>query len=276
MDITKSYWKHLNSLASILALMFSCDAFPRDVNIPNFPLDVDGPNYFYEHILNLALAKASVDGEQDYLNKVSISGGTPRLFLTLLNSKKLDVIWGDYIPPDTEELIAVDFNLLRGLNRSRALIVKNDRYARNDEFFDKKNRSNISYGVYKYSHDADILKRNGYKYSTSLDINLLLKMLYADRFDCLIVGVQDAQYLVESNKHLNLIVLPDYMLSSDNYNFTFYLHTRNRILAQKILRGLNLLVKSGEFDLQFKKNLNLKRAFVIQKTVTMIPMLDAP
>lgn len=152
MDITKSYWSHLNSLASILALMFSCDAFPRDVNISSFSLDVDGPNYFYEHILNLALAKASVNGEQDYLNKISISGGTPRLFLTLLNSQKLNVIWGDYIPPDTKELIAVDFNLLRGLNRSRALIVKNDRYARNNEFFDKKNRLNILSG--KYSHDA--------------------------------------------------------------------------------------------------------------------------
>jgi hypothetical protein len=274
MKVMRYYFKIIFFTSAVVFLGYPYNTFSKEIFFPDYLVHGENdPNYFYERILTLALDKTKSDGDYTF-KKVTTSGGTARLYSMLLNSQELDIIWGDYRPTDSENLITVNFNLVNGLNNYRALLIKRNRYTSNKTYFNKKNRSQLSYGAFKYSRDADILKRIGYKFSTSLDVNLLLKMLNAGRFDCLVVGAQDAQYLVESNKAFDLMVLPDYMFMNDAGDFTFFLDKHNIQLSQRISRGLAFLLKDGAFEAEFRSNPSFMYAFEMKQTTEILNLPD--
>lgn len=98
--------------------------------------------------------------------------------------------------------------------------------------------------------DAKILQNNDLPKVTAADIMFLTKMLKAKRFDYFPRAAVEAWHELD---HLNdeSLMIEENILLSYTADLYFYVSLKNTALAERIEKGLNILIQTGEFDRYF-------------------------
>jgi ABC-type amino acid transport substrate-binding protein len=223
-------------------------ALPYEVKIPRTKSEnKDMPDYFQEQALRLALAKTSdTDGEA----AISYLRGeyTPqRLRSFLINTDQLDVMWSTSTTERESKMRPVKFNLLKGINEYRRLLIHKDQHSRFYNIASRHDLQKLTAGVSLYWSDADVLEENNIKYILAPNYESTIKMLSAKRFDFVMRGAQEINEEIEKYKNLNLDAVDDLYI---HYCLPvyFFVKKENIRLADRLLKGLQLSAADGSLD----------------------------
>lgn len=207
-------------------------------------------NYYPENLLKLALQKT-----EDTYGKTSVQYfeepfGRERLRSLLREGNGIDVLWSSSTPQRDQELLPIKFNILRGLNEYRVLLIREED---KEKFANIKSLDDLRHfkaGTGIHWSDTLILKTNNLPYTTSWAYEPLFKMLAAKRFDYMARGMQEIKHELITHSDLHLTVADKVMLHYHQPIY-YYVSPKNPKLAERILKGLEMAQADGSFDRLF-------------------------
>jgi hypothetical protein len=163
---------------------------------------------------------------------------------------------------DTErdwKMLRIKIPLFKGLLGKRVFLIRKDQKSRFDSVSDLQDLRKLVAGQGSQWPDTRILQSNGLPTVTAAATMSLTKMLKAKRFDYFPRAAVEAWYELDHLNDESLMVEENIVLSypTDLY---FYVSLQNTVLAERIEKGLNILIKSGEFDRYFYSHPRMSKA----------------
>ena len=159
----------------------------------------------------------------------------------------LDIMWSSSTPEREEQLEPVRFNLLRGINEYRFLLIRAEDQEKFAQIDNLEQLRQMRAGAGTHWSDAQILRDHGFEVATSWNHGGLFRMLSIKRFDFMARTYNEIQH--------ELATYPEYKLAAENhlllhYQQPIYYFVRkgNQALAQRIERGLALAQADGSLD----------------------------
>lgn len=101
--------------------------------------------------------------------------------------------------------------------------------------------------------------KNGLQVISSLESNLLLRMIKGKRFDYYPRSVVEAWYELAQLRDADLKI-EDHLMLSYVADLFFYVQRDNAELANRIEAGLKILIRNGEFDRYFYSDSRVQEA----------------
>lgn len=209
-------------------------------------------------LLEMALEASKQDNEVIRVRFTEFNYSQARL-LRELNFVSNSVAWSMSDDSRNSLLTPIRVPLFKGLLGMRVLFIRKE-----DQFvFDKiktlDDLRDLVAGQGAHWPDTKILRDNGLRVVTAMESKSLLKMLNAKRFDYFPRGVVEAWYESDINNDRSLTVEKNILLvyPSDLY---FYVTADNKELAQRIEKGLKILIDNGEFDRYFYNHPRIKES----------------
>jgi ABC-type amino acid transport substrate-binding protein len=230
---------------------------PLTLRLPD-PQAYSAHGEFYIEALKLALAKTG-DGEPPpTLVHAAVDLPRERLRQMLVDGQ-LDLLWSTTTPEREAQALPVRFNLLKGTNELRFLLVRaaDVPALRQLRTLDAVRR--LVAGAGTYWSDAQILRANGFNVETTPKFDALFRMLKAGRFDFIPRTREEIDIELQRFADLGLAELPGVALQYRQPLYFFVARDRPQ-LAERLLRGLNLAAADGSFDALFLAQPGLKAA----------------
>lgn len=162
---------------------------------------------------------------------------------------------GNFAPsPQREEhLNAVRIPVTRGLLGYRVCLIAKGSQSRFTAVKSLKDlRQKISIGQGASWPDTQILKASGIRVVTSASYTPLFKMLASGRFDCFSRSITEVEGELEKYADLGLELERELLIVYPLPTY-FFVNAFKPELAVRIKEGLELLIKSGEFDEIFEQ-----------------------
>jgi hypothetical protein len=264
-------------LSAIFSFSFTGSAFsqtdPLDNQEQELRLKIPAPgileyeptSIYYEKVLRLALEKTTSPNEHIILDHFDTKSGRERLRV-LLTQGALDVIWSSSNKAREKQLGAVKFDLLRGLNAHRVLLIRQDDQPLYDNIQTLDDLRQFRIGTGTHWSDTDIYKLNKLPLITSWSYEPMFRMLAAKRFDYMARGLQEVMFEYDSYKILGLTIEKNLMLQYQQPMY-FFVHKDNKQLASRILDGLEKAKNDGSLDKIFFGTPHLHEAWeLLQKS----------
>lgn len=238
-----------------LVLLWSCQLIPAQgaelrLTIPKpdvFEPSTTGP--FFEAVLRLALAKTAPPDEQ--LNIQYFNSYVGRERLRVLVAKGMpDLMWSSSTPEREEQLEAIKFNLLKGINEYRFLLVRAadlPKFAK-VQTLDDLRAMNVGAGV--HWSDTKIFRDNGFNVVSSWSHPSLFRMLAAGRFDFMPRAYNEIEVELQTYAALNFAREP-HLIIHYHQPIYFFVNKHNHALAQRIREGLEQAQLDGSYDKLF-------------------------
>ena len=209
-------------------------------------LEPESTGRFYIEALKLALHKTAPPHEDFQLEYLTQRVGRERLRL-MVAQNDLDIMWSSSTPEREEQLEPVRFNLLRGINEYRFLLIRAEDQEKFAQIDNLEQLRQMRAGAGTHWSDAQILRDHGFEVATSWNHGGLFRMLSIKRFDFMARTYNEIQH--------ELATYPEYKLAAENhlllhYQQPIYYFVRkgNQALAQRIERGLALAQADGSLD----------------------------
>ncbi|MEO6278949.1 transporter substrate-binding domain-containing protein [Roseateles sp.] len=213
---------------------------------------------FFIEVLKLALSKTS-DGEHPP-TLIHSAVDLPRERLRqMLADGQLDLLWSTTTPDREAQALPVRFNLLKGTNELRFLLVRSADLPALRELRTLDALRRLRAGAGTYWSDAQILRTNGFTVETTPKFDALFRMLKAGRFDFIPRTREEIDIEVVKHPELGLVELPGLALQYRQPLYFFVARNRPQ-LAERLQRGLALAVADGSFDALFMAEPGLKTA----------------
>ncbi|GAC17589.1 type 2 periplasmic-binding domain-containing protein [Paraglaciecola arctica] len=178
----------------------------------------------------------------------------PRKRKEMIKGDNINLIWTTEDINTIKELIKVPFHTMKGVLGYRAMIIQADRQ---DEFSKITNLEELQLmkpGQVKFWSDTYIYKSNNFNVVTSRKMFSLFPMLESNRFDFLPLGISEInqEYLSIRQKYPSLAIETDLLIKYSLHMFLM-VSPNEPILAERLLKGLLEIEKSGEFDRIFNE-----------------------
>lgn len=205
--------------------------------------------HFYVDALRLALSKSAPPGEEIDLQYFNSYVGRERLRLMVAQGN-LDLMWSSSTKEREERLYAIKFNLLKGINEYRFLLIRaedTEKFAKVDNLEDLR-KFNVGGGI--HWSDMQIFQANDFHTVTSWQYNSLFKMLAAKRFDFMPRTFSEIITEVEENRDMNFVMEPHIILHYEQPIY-FFVAKNNHALARRIQEGLDKAQKDCSLDKLF-------------------------
>ena len=212
---------------------------------------------FYEKTLRLAMAKTSHESERiefDY-HPIAVNRERARL---LVKQGVLDIIWSSSNKKREEELVAVKFNLLRGINEYRLLLIRADDQPTFDQVKTLADLQKLRIGSGTHWSDTDIYRFNGLPLMTSYAYDPMFRMLSVKRFDYMARSIQEVNYELEHYGKLGLTIEKNLAI---HYPQPIYFFVKDSDLAIRIQQGLEIAQHDGSLDTLFFSIPNFHQAW---------------
>lgn len=172
---------------------------------------------------------------------------------------QLDVMWLASNQQAEEELLPVRFPMLKGLLGYRICIISPQRQARFSAVRTLSDLRELTFGQGLGWPDVEILRSNDLQVITTAKYENLFHMTDGGRFDGFPRGVLEPWVEIESHPDLELTV-DKHILLIYGLPFYFFVDPKRPSLAEKIHRGLDLALATGEFDRYFFNHPMVKNA----------------
>jgi len=214
---------------------------------------------FYEAALRLALSKTAPEGEQLSISYVNASIGRERM-RALLAAGNMDVMWSSNTPLREAQLLPIKFNLLKGINEYRYLLVRSGDQGKFAQISTLQDLRNLRVGAGTHWSDSQIFRLNGFNVVNSWSTNSLFRMLAAGRFDFLARPYDEMLNDLREHTDLKLQQVPDLIIHYAQPVY-FFVSNSNPALAARIQKGLELALQDGSFDQLFFSVAEFKNAW---------------
>lgn len=236
-------------------------AEPLNVVVPPWGNDTGSQNAYFIKLLRLAFSKTeSTDGAvviQSYSENLTGS----RFVADLKNNKTVDVIWHGTNLQREHDLIAIPISLTKELNEYRLLLIRREDQ---DKFRKIKSIADLrkfTAGTATDWPSRNILLHNDLPVIAVAHTSLLFTMLKMKRFDYMSRNMFEIWAEAERYEKDGLVVETDLLLHG-GVPFYFFVSKANPKLAERIERGLRIVIADGEFEKLFLSEEGFKRGTV--------------
>jgi hypothetical protein len=271
-----SFLNSLTRLAGLLAFITAV-SLPAHLNAGTTPLqiaivnsetiDPDDPAAFYEQLLRLALEKTrKTDGDFVIVHKPNAEG-VGRVRAMLVANTGIDVIWSSVTQERKAAMQVVPYNLLRGLNDYRVLLIRTNSQPKFTAIKNLNDLRRMTAGSGQHWNDTQVLRANDIPVVTSISYTALFKMLAAERFDFIACGMHEIDFATKTFGNLGLEPEQTLLLHYDKpTHYSFFVNKGNYKLADRILRGLIMAEADGSIDRAFNQFAKFKQRLEETKT----------
>ena len=249
----------------LLALPFAAALPPALGASAPLTLRLPDPNAYSAHgaffidALKLALSKTA-DGEPAPV-LVHAAPDLPRPRMRqMLQDGLMDLMWSTTTPEREAQSLAVRFNLLKGINELRFLLVRAADLPTLRPLRTLEAVRKLRAGAGTYWSDAQILKANGFAVEPATKSDLLFRMLKAGRFDFIPRTREEIEDELLHYADQGFAELPGVALQYKQPLYFFVARDKPQ-LAERLLRGLNLAAADGSFDALFMAQPELRSAW---------------
>lgn len=241
------------ALCLIVWLTMECGAQEcgeRTVIAPSFEKYSRRNDVYFVQLLGLALQK-SYDGCKKYKIGYAVKSYSSRRYKSELikGSGVIDVVWSMPNRSNDQNLQRIDFDVLKGMNGYRKLLVKKSDVGEFSAIVSKEELKQYRAGQAVDWPDVEILRNNGLPVNTSLHADSLHKMLIAGRFDYFPRGIHEIENeLAIYGEALSVVKDVALIYSAP---VSFYVRKGDAELAQAIDKGLAMASVDGSWDALF-------------------------
>lgn len=205
---------------------------------------------YYPAALRLALEKTATAKPVAPFVVADQPGMSRERYRLMLTEGEIDVLWSSTTPEREALYEPVRFNLLKGVNEYRVLLVRRSDLARFESVRSLADLQALTAGAGLHWSDAKVLRTNGLRVVTAANHESLFRMLAGRRFDFMARSLAEAQGDVLAYPELDLALEPRLLLQYQQPIY-FFVGKGNRALAERIRRGLALAEADGSLDRLF-------------------------
>lgn len=202
---------------------------------------------YYVDLLRLVLERTQdVDGAF-HLKPAEKRMFQGRAIISLQKGEALDVVWTMTSKEREEDLLPIRIPLLKGLLGYRIFLIRpqdTEKFAAITTLEDLKS---LTAGQGHDWPDTKILRANGLQVITAGTYDGLFEMLERGRIDYFPRGVNEPWAELQAHPESELIVEESILLKYPAAIY-FFVNKKDRALANRIERGLRLMMKDGSFD----------------------------
>lgn len=209
-------------------------------------LEPAATSQFYEQALRLALTKTGNAAEQIQFNYHPSFVNRERARL-LVKQGILDIIWSSSNKQREAELMPVKFNLIRGINEYRLLLIRAADQPQFDQVKTLNDLQNFKIGSGIHWSDTDIYRFNALPLVTSDAYESMFRMLGVKRFDYMARSIQEVHYELEHYEKMGLAIEKKLAIHYPQPIY-FFVNNKNGALAKRIQRGLEIAQADGSLD----------------------------
>lgn len=222
-------------------------------------LDTERTGRFYIDTLRLALEKTAAPGETiefSFYDK-NVQRARARL---LVSKGELDVVWSSSTPEREAKFATVKFNLLRGINEYRLLLIRADDQARFDQINSLEDLQQLRIGTGTHWSDTAVYRFNNLPLVKSNSYRPMFRMLKLKRFDYMARSLQEIHDEMERFESLGLAIEKHHAIYYPQPIY-FFLNKNDQALADRIKRGLEIAQEDGSLDEKFFAIPNFRQAW---------------
>jgi hypothetical protein len=260
-----NYWRIHGRLAVGCCLLVFLLAVPANAEPIRIMVKVQGTqqeqqNGYFSNLLVMALEASKADNEIIEIIYSPRDYSQARWINMLQKNTGNFVIWTMTDKQREQQLRPIRIPLSKGLFGYRVLLIRKQEQARFDQVRNIDDLANFIGGQGTHWPDTRILKANGLKLVTAENTESLFRMIEAKRFDYFPRGTSEAWFELLERKENNLTVEKNLLLyyPADIY---FFVNKNNEALANRIEKGLEMLIDNGEFDRFFYSHPRVSTAF---------------
>lgn len=236
-----------------LCLIFSSTIQASVLSITHIRPDgiTDKRNAYFIDVLELALSKTKNKEGEFVLKQSDLEMNQVRALRNLEHNKNIDVVWTMTSIEREERLTPIRIPLLKGLLGYRIFIIKKGMQSQFSSIKTRRDLQRLSAGQGASWPDTDILKANGFNVIEASEYRTLFSMLQKGRFDYFPRGVNEPWAEVRAHKDKGLVVETSLIIQYPAPIY-FFVNKDNKILAERIERGLRLAIADGSFERIFR------------------------
>lgn len=193
--------------------------------------------------------------------------GAKRLAVLVSQGTQLNVTWASPgTIRDSDQAIAIPIDILKGTLGDRVCLIDKQHHTNLQHI---KSLRDLRIGQGITWEDISIYNANGIDVAKGPNIENLITMLASGRFDCLALGVNEANDVLQQyvSEFPNLAVDSKLLIHYD-YPIYLYISAKFPRLATRLKRGIESLQQSHEFDQLFEKYYakNIEKLHTTQRT----------
>lgn len=238
-------------------------------------LEPEVTSRFYEKALQLALEKTRRESELLYFDHYPTGVNRERTRL-LIKQGKVDIIWSSSNKRREAELTPVKFNLIRGINEYRLLLIRAGDQPRFDKVKTLTDLQKLRIGTGVQWSDTEIYRFNGLPIVTAYSYPPMFRMLKVGRFDYMARSTQEIYSELETYEKSGLVIEKNLAIHYPQPIY-FFVNHNNRALAKRIQKGLEIARDDGSLDALFFSIPNFRQAWEQLQTLDRhVIELNAP
>lgn len=204
-------------------------------------------------ILKSALEK-TVPTDGPYNMKPAILMNEGRYRQELYHGTLINVIWSVATVDAENDFLSVKIPLRKGILGYRVLLIRKQDREKFAAVRDINDLRKFTVGQGHTWNDLGVYRANGIKVVTGNDYESLFAMLMEGRFDYFSRGINEALAELEARK----FKYPDMMLEENLLLYYpwpkfFYFNKKDKKLADRIEKGMNIMLHDGTFENLFRK-----------------------
>ncbi|MER2493630.1 transporter substrate-binding domain-containing protein [Catenovulum sediminis] len=165
----------------------------------------------------------------------------------MLKTGEINISWQSTQMQLEQDLIPIRIPILKGLTGYQVLVVKKQRLIEFSNLRNKADLLNLKMGVERNSADSMTFKENGFQLVEASKKQGLPFMLEAQRFDFLLLPLNQAKNMLAMHPELDLTIVPNLMLSYTRPIY-FFVSPDKSEFAKSLEEGLEEMVINGELD----------------------------
>lgn len=208
----------------------------------------------------------------DYQYKPFSSQSTSVRYAQLLSEgSQLNLLWASPGTPISQaNVVVIPIDILKGLLGYRACLINKNELPGLDFVTDRASFEKIKFGQAQWP-DREVYKLNHLQEVDAPSFDALFKMLSAQRFDCIPLGIDEVEQIYLDKKvEYPFLAIDSHLLIYYHYPVYFYVSKKAPELAQRLKLGLEKMQANGEFNQLFVRyhaehlaRLNLKKRKLI-------------
>ena len=255
---------------------------PDEIDVVRYltPVSEDDTRDVYKIALLEAVLQKTVGTDGPFIMQPTLRMAQVRYKEELERGEMIDIIWTPTNPQLEEDLLPIRIPILRGLLGYRVFLIRKQDRGRFAAIQTLDELKQLRAGMGADWTDTKILQQNGLNVVTGSSYEGLFEMLINERFYYFPRGINEAQpeYEAREEKFPDLFVEENILLYYP-YPYYFFVNKDNVRHADRVERGLNMMIEDGSFDELFfeyhqeiieKSNLKDRRLFKIEN-----PLLPA-
>jgi hypothetical protein len=273
MDRPHSFAHHLNNhfntsaiirclLCGIIGLISHITVALESLHITIPPLEktAEASAIYYPQLLRLALSKTEAsDGPFEiieYPQRLSVG----RYFAEIKRKGLIDLTWSVTNSTYETELLPIRISLLKDLNTYRIFLIRTSDQKRFEQINSLNDLRRFTAGQGSHWPDTAILQANDLPVMTSVQFESLFPMLINKRFDYFPRGLDEIWNEEKLFAGKGLSIEEHLMLHYPSPKY-FFVHKDNKMLADRIERGLKIAIADGSFDALFNSIPGYQRGY---------------